>query len=93
VTVPREPPTFTDASGCTWTLYDFRLEPVTGTKKKVPLGRHDAEGRAFVSGERIMIYWFGLVAYRDTSPKNLAAQLALAKPVAATAGDRMQRNG
>jgi hypothetical protein len=45
-----------------------------------------AEARAFVSGNDVMVYRFGIVAYRDVTEHTLVQQLAAAKPWASYRG-------
>ena len=73
--------TFTDRSGCTWTLHDYRV--VADEKQNVPLNDWTAECRAFVSKETstVLVYTFGQVSYRTTEPNVLEGQLLFAKPL------------
>lgn len=75
---------FTDRAGREWRVYDFRM--VDRKKKRVTLSSHEAEARAFVAGKDVMVFRFGLVAYRDVTEHTLVQQLAFAKPWAAYRG-------
>jgi hypothetical protein len=75
---------FTDHTGRVWQVFDFSI--VDKERKRRPLGDEKAEARAFVAGADVMVYRFGLIAYRDTTPRNLEQQLAAAKPWAALRG-------
>lgn len=86
---------WTDADGLAWEIIDWHRPGLEGKRKRLPLGSHKAEGRAFVPHERdgtIVIFEFGRIAYRDTKDRTLATQLKGAKPATARAVDRMQRN-
>jgi len=91
-----EPYPFTDAAGRAWHIFDYRVINAGAQAKKraVPIGHWSAEARAFVpaSGEGvILVYPFGPVAYRDDlRPRFLEDQLRFAKPLNATAGERMR---
>ena len=87
-----EPPfRYVDASGRAWDVYDFKT--VAGRKKRVPINRWDAEARAFVGVNSgvVLAYRFGYIAYRCTEPKLLEDQLRFAKPLNATAAERMDK--
>lgn len=78
--------TYIDDSGAPWEIIDFRFgPPPRQRKKRLPIGDPSAEGRAFHRPEETRIYWFGLIAYRDTKPKTLETQFAAAKPTTAPA--------
>jgi hypothetical protein len=73
---------WTDSEGREWEIVDFH-RPDLKTAKRLELGSHKAEGRAFVPRERegpTLIYNFGRIAYRDTGDRTLRNQLAYAKP-------------
>jgi hypothetical protein len=85
---------WSDADGRAWEVVDYHF--AGGKRKKIELGHWSAEGRAFVPHQRagtVLLFEFSRVAYRDTAPRTLAAQFAMAKPVGSTAAERMQRNG
>jgi hypothetical protein len=87
-----EPLRFTDSSGRRWLVYDFRI--VDRRKRAVPMNDASAEARAFVPADRedsVLIYAFGHVSYRVTTPKVLEDQLRFAKPLDATPAERMAR--
>jgi len=66
---------YTDDAGRMWRIIDFKLLSPGNTKRRVPIGHLDADGRAFHREfEQTRIYWFGKVAYRDLSPRTLAEQ-------------------
>jgi hypothetical protein len=72
---------FTDSENRDWDVIDFKLsKPPKDTKKRVPIGSPDAAGRAFYRPGEVRLYWFGAVAYRDTSQRTLENQFAIAKP-------------
>jgi hypothetical protein len=75
--------TFTDSAGRAWDIYDFRV--VNRRRRKVPLGDYRAEARGFVpvDGGEVMIFRFGIIAYRNTTDRILGQQLAAAKPLSA----------
>jgi hypothetical protein len=75
---------FIDRAGRDWRVYDFRM--VDQRKQRVPLSSEKAEARAFVSGNDVMVYRFGIVAYRDVTEHTLVQQLAAAKPWASYRG-------
>jgi hypothetical protein len=62
-------------------------------RRAVPIGDWRSEARAFVPVNRdgpVLVYSFGPVGYRDDlRPKFLEDQLRFAKPLRATAGERM----
>jgi hypothetical protein len=77
-------------------VYDYRVvgSGPTAHKRAVPIGHWSAEARAFVPDGRdgpILVYAFGPVAYHDSPPKSslLEGELRFAKPLNATAGERM----
>jgi hypothetical protein len=86
-----EPHLFTDATGRRWHVYDFRS--VERRRRRVPIGDWRSEARAFVpagSDGPVLVYSFGPVAYRDDlRPRFLEDQLSFAKPLGASAADRM----
>jgi hypothetical protein len=85
-----EPFRFTYDAGRTWHVYDFRV--VERIHRGVPIGDWRSEARAFVPVAHegpVLVYGFGPVAYRELKPKFLNDQLRFAKPLNATAGDRM----
>jgi hypothetical protein len=78
---------YTDAEGKLWEVVDFKIVPPGDKKRRLPVGHHEADGRAFwreLEGPP-RIYWFGKVAYRDVKPKTLAAQLENARPATQSA--------
>lgn len=83
---------FTDATGRRWTIQDYRV--AGRAKKPVPFGSYDGAGRAFIPDGwdgPVLLHRWGYVEYREErAPKFLEAQLAAAKPVTATAGERLQ---
>lgn len=91
-----DPFPFTDAAGRTWHVFDYIVVGVGQIAKKraVPIGDYRSEARAFVPVNRegpVLVYSFGAVAYRDDlRPKFLEDELRFAKPLGATAADRMQ---
>jgi hypothetical protein len=84
-----QPFLWTDARGRAWHVYDFRT--VQGKRRGVPIGDWRAEGRAYVpaTGGQILVANFGPVAYHDPEPRFLEDYLRWAKPLGASAGDRM----
>ncbi len=82
---------FTDAGGRCWHVYDFRS--VDRQRRAVPIGDWRSEARAFVPADGVgpvLVYSFGPVAYRDDlRPAFLENELRFAKPLHASAGDRM----
>lgn len=84
-----EPIPYTDAKGRVWHVYDFWV--VRDRKRGLPINDPQAERRAFVpvGGGTVMVYEFGRVAYRTMEPKLVEYQLAAAKPIDATAGERL----
>jgi len=75
-------PTFISDDGRSWDVIDFKLGPVAKqSKKRVPIGHHDAVGRAFHRTDETRIYWFGAVAHRDMELRTLRDQFAHAKPI------------
>lgn len=87
-----EPFPFTDSSGRAWHVYDFRV--IDQRKRAVPINDLRAEKRAFVpavpaAGVDVLIYEFGPVSYHSTEPKLVNDQLRVAKPIDATAGERL----
>ena len=84
-----EPFAFTDSTGHAWHVYDFRV--IDQRKQAVPINDLRAEKRAFVpaSGGTVLIYDFGPVSYHSTQPKLVEDQLRVAKPIDATAGERL----
>jgi hypothetical protein len=52
------------------------------------LGSHDATGRAFHRADEVRVYWFGLVAYRDTSSRTLGEQFRITLEPASQFWDR-----
>jgi hypothetical protein len=79
---------FTDAGGRAWHVYDFKV--VAGRKRAVPINDWSAEARAFVAVDtgEVRVYK-GYFSYRSTEPKILANELHFAKPLRATAAERM----
>lgn len=90
-----EPYSFTDAAGRKWHVFDYRVvaSGPDAKKRAVPIGHWSSEARAFVPVNRegpILIYSFGAVAYRDDlRPRFLEDELRFAKPLNASAGERM----
>jgi len=84
-----DPFRFTDAIGRTWHVYDFHI--VRGRKRALPINDERAERRAFVpvAGGTVLIYEFLPVSYHSTQQKLIQDQLRIAKPIDATAGERM----
>jgi hypothetical protein len=84
-----DPYPFTDSTGRAWHVYDFRI--VNGRKRAVPINDPRAEKRAFVpaTGGTVLIHEFGLVSYHSTANKLIEDQLRFAKPLDATAGERL----
>jgi len=86
-----DPWPYTDALGQAWYVYDFRS--VERRRRAVAIGDWRSEARAFVPVNRdgpVLVYAFGPVAYRDDlRPKFLEDQLRYAKPLSATAAQRM----
>jgi hypothetical protein len=84
-----DPYLFTDSAGRAWHVYDFHI--VRDRKRPLPINDPQAERRAFVpvGGGTVLIYEFGRVAYHATEPKLVQYQLAAAKPIDATAGERL----
>lgn len=78
------PEYFTGPDGRDWELIDFRMVPPGDRKKRLALGDAAADGRAFHRPDDTRIYWFGRVAYRDTSLRTLGDQFKSAKPTTAT---------
>jgi len=81
-----------DHRGRAWHVYDWRT--VEGLRRRVPICDPRSEARAFVpvDGGPILVYAFGLVAYREPlASKILEDQLRFAKPLGASAGQRMER--
>ena len=83
-----EPFPFTDASGRAWHVYDFKI--VEGRKRAVPINRWDAEACAFIAVDtgEVRIYK-GCFSYHSTEAKILANELPFAKPLGATAAQRL----
>jgi hypothetical protein len=74
-------PLYTDSTERLWEVIDFKIIPPGDKKRRVAIGSHDADGRAFHRAfEETRVYWFGKVAYRDLSPRTLAAQFENARP-------------
>jgi hypothetical protein len=88
-----EPHPYTDAKGRAWHVYDFWV--VGNRKRALPINDRRAEKRAFVpvGGGTVMIYEFGLTSYRTMAPKLVEDQLRSAKPIDATAGERLNGGG
>lgn len=85
----RTSATFTDADSRDWEVIDFKLsKPPRATKKRVPVGDPEAAGRAFYRPGEVRLYWFGLVAYRDTTQRTLANQFANAKLATVSAAEQ-----
>lgn len=81
--------TFTDSENRDWEVIDFKLStPPKHSKKRVPLGSLEATGRAFYRPGEVRLYWFGHVAYRDTSQRTLTNQFAIAKPSTVSAAEQ-----
>jgi hypothetical protein len=83
---------WTDAQGRAWHLYDWRT--VEGRKCGLPMGDRRAESRAFVpaNGGVVLVYHFGPVSYHEPLTDRLVQdQLRFAKPMGASAGERMDR--
>jgi len=83
-----------DHHGQTWLVYDWRT--VQGRRRRVPISDPRSEARAFVpvNGGPVLIYTFGMAAYREPlAGKILEDQLRFAKRLGASAGQRMDRNG
>jgi hypothetical protein len=83
---------FTDGQGRSWLVYDFKT--VERRRRGVPVGHWSAEARAFVPVDQqgpVLIYTFGAVAYHEFPPraKMLENELRFARPLNATAADRM----
>jgi hypothetical protein len=81
---------FTDASGQSWEVIDFKAE--IGRKQRVPLCNWRAEARAFVPVGRegnVMIYAFGAAPARWSDARTLNDQLHFAKPVGSSPGERL----
>jgi hypothetical protein len=77
---------FTDGDGRMWEVVDFKLVPPGDKKRRVPIGHHEADGRAFHRVfEETRVYWFGKIAHRDISARTLAAQFENARPTTQTA--------
>jgi hypothetical protein len=55
-------------------LIDFRVIPPGERKTRIELGDDPADGRAFFRRHDTRIYWFGCVAYRETSSRVLEEQ-------------------
>lgn len=82
---------FTDDAGQVWDVTDY-VTTANFKKKRLPIGDFAADGRAFVPVGRegpVMIHRFGFTPYRDVDARTLRAQLELAKPSTATAGERL----
>jgi hypothetical protein len=80
------------------TSYDYKVIGFGSEAKKcaVPFGHWSAEARAFVPVNRdgpVTIYPFRAVAYREQSPRILEGQLEFAKPINASAAERMNGGG
>jgi hypothetical protein len=84
-----DPFPFTDSSGRTWHVYDYRV--VRGRRKALPINDYRAERRGFVpvAGGTVLIYEFLPVSYHSPQQKLVQDQLRIAKPIDATAGERM----
>ena len=84
-----EPPfRYVDASGRAWDVYDFKT--VAGRKRRVPINRWDAEARAFVAvGTGEVRIYRGYWSYHSIEPKILANELHFAKPLGASARQRL----
>jgi hypothetical protein len=84
-----DPYPFTDSGGRAWHLYDFRV--LDQRKRALPINDLRAEKRAFVpaTGGTVLIYEFGPVSYHATETKLVEGQLRVAKPIDATAGERL----
>lgn len=84
---------FTDRAGNRWTVIDFMVPGLPGSKKKrVPISNWRADGRAFVPVEHeapIMIYVFDAAPNRYADPRCLEGQLQFARPLHASAADRL----
>ena len=87
-----EPYPFTDGSGRRWHVFDFHS--VAGRRRAVPIGDWRSEARAFVPVDGVgpvLVYAFTAVAYRDDlRPRFLESELRYAKPLHASAGERMR---
>ena len=79
---------FTDTRGRAWHVYDFKV--VAGRKRAVPINAWDAEARAFVAVDtgEVRIYK-GYFSYHSTEPRILANEFRFAKPLSASAAERM----
>ena len=78
-----------DHRGRAWHIYDWRT--VQGRRRRVPISDPCSEARAFVpvDGGPVLVYTFGLVAYREPlAGKILEDQLRFAKPLGASAVQR-----
>jgi len=84
-----EPNPYTDAKGRAWHVYDFCV--VRDRKRALPINDRRAEKRAFVpvGGGTVMIYEFGFTSYHTMEAKLVENQLRTAKPIDATAGERL----
>jgi hypothetical protein len=80
---------FTDSVGRVWNVYYYRV--VRDRRRALPINDQRAERRAFVpvAGGTVLIYEFLPVSYHSTEPKLVQDQLRNAKPIDATAGERM----
>lgn len=91
-TGPMELP-FTDSAGRRWTVIDYMVPGLPGSKKKrVPISNWRAEGRAFVPVDRdgpVMLYAFDAAPNRYADTRTLEDQLHFAKPVHASAAERL----
>jgi hypothetical protein len=84
-----EPHPYTDTKGRAWHVYDFWV--VRDRKRALPINDPRAEKRAFVpvGGGTVMIFEFGRISYHTMEPKLVEYQLTAAKPIDATAGERL----
>jgi len=84
-----DPYPFTDAAGRPWHGCDFPV--VEQRKPGLLINDLRAEKRAFVpaTGGTVLIYEFSPVSYHSTAKKLIEDQLRFAKPIDATAGERL----
>jgi hypothetical protein len=72
---------FTSPDVRVWEIIDFKLLAPGDRKKRVEIASVEADGRAVHRVfEETRIYWFGRIAYRDTSPRTLGNQFENARP-------------
>jgi len=89
-----DPYPFTDSSGRARHVYDYWV--AHDCKCALPINDHRAKRRAFVrvAGDGpVMVYEFGRIADHTIQPKLVEFQLAAAKPLGATAGERLDGTG